>query len=408
MKIKRFTILIITLLFFIVCSTLYINFKVVNTIRFTTEINDNSINELHEYQFKLDGSIQQLSFSNTYDSIGIIKDNAQDNILFIQNQALRLKNSLGDLNSENFNRYNTEIQEILNKLLNLQIQLDNLYFNLNESSKEANDEINLNYNEVEQIVNDISFSYNNLSVRVKNEVNLMFNALIFILVFTLGVLSIILIRFTYFLIPALEKKIINSSKDIVQNKHSVYFEEEKNIEETINQQLSDHKFSNEMIKTLIGQIDIKVVLDKLFLFISETLEIDRIGIAYIDYKNETIIQIYGQNRVNDLKLKIGFELPFFRTSLYDLIESNKIVINQDLEEQFTHRPKSSSLYYLLQEGIKSNLIYPLFRENSVYGFMFLSSNQKNFFNELHIKRTKQIYEQIQEILYEDYRQKYSK
>lgn len=407
MKIKRFTLLIVTLLFLIVGITLYVNFGVINTVRFNAIVNDKSIEELHELQLKLDNSIQQLSFSNTSESIGIIKDNAMDNVLIMQSKTLDLKNTLNELNNKSLKRYNNVTQELLNKLLNLQIYLDNLYFNLTDNTIDTLDETMYNYNEVKRVVIDVKSIYDNLYLNVLDEINLVLNTLIFGLIATMLILVIILSRFTYYLIPNLERKLINSNEDNENNKHKIYFNEEKNIEETIIQHVKEREFYYGMTQTLLNQIDLKDSLENLFPYIEDKLEIDRIGIAYIDHRNEKIIQVYGKNRNGELKLKIGFELPFVRTSLYDLIESKKIVINHNLEEQFLHRPKSSSLYYLLQEGIRSNLIYPLINQNRVYGFLFLSSNQRDFFNEMHIKRAEQIHHQLQEILYKDYSKKIS-
>lgn len=407
MKIKRFTLLIVTLLFLIVGITLYVNFGVINTVRFNAIVNDKLIEELHEFQLKLDNSIQQLSFSNTSESIGIIKDNAMDNVLIMQSKTLDLKNTLNELNNKSLKRYNNETQELLSKLLNLQIYLDNLYFNLTDKTINTLDETIYNYNEVKRVVIDIKSIYDNLYINVSDEINLVLNTLIFGLIATMLVLFAILSRFTYFVIPNLERKLINSNEANENNKHKIYFNEEKNIEETIIQQIKEREFAYGMTQTLLNEINLKDGIEKLFPYIEDKLEIDRIGIAYIDYRSEKIIQVYGKNRNGELKLKISFELPFVRTSLYDLIESKKIVINHNLEEQFLQRPKSSSLYYLLQEGIRSNLIYPLINQNRVYGFLFLSSNQRNFFNEMHIKRAGQIHHQLQEILYKDYSEKIS-
>lgn len=406
MKIKRFTFLIITLLFLIVGITLYVNFGVIKSVRFNADMNEKSIEEIHEFQLKLENSIQKLSFSSTSESIGIIKDNAMDNVLIVQSRTLDLKNTLNELNEYGFNRYNIETKELLNKILNLQIYLDNLYFNLNDNSINQIDESVYNYNEVKRIVMDIKSIYENLYKRVLDEINFVFNTLLFGLIIILFALVLIVSRFTYYLIPSLEKKLINTN-DNPKIKHKTLFIEEKNIEDSIFKHIEELEFTYGMTQILLNQIELENGIEYLFPFIEDTLEVDRVGIAYIDYRNETIIQVYGKNRNGELKLKVGFELPFVRTSLYDLIDSKKIVINHNLDEQFIQRPKSSSLYYLLQEGIKSNLIYPMINQNKVYGFLFLSSNQKNFFNDIHIKRAEQIHHQLQEILYKDYCKKIS-
>lgn len=95
-------------------------------------------------------------------------------------------------------------------------------------------------------------------------------------------------------------------------------------------------------------------------------------------------------------------MPFVRTSLFDLIESKKPVINNDLENEFIKRPKSSSLYLLSLEGVKSNLILPLTMGNAVFGFLFLSSRQKNFFDLNHLHLAEKIVYEIKGLLNRTY------
>jgi len=83
-------------------------------------------------------------------------------------------------------------------------------------------------------------------------------------------------------------------------------------------------------------------------------------------------------------LEAGFLEHINKTTLSTLIKSKKTyrIIN-NLVDHYNNVNQSYSTKLLIKEGIKSNLTIPIYFNERVYGFLFLSSFKKNTFNEHH-------------------------
>jgi len=168
------------------------------------------------------------------------------------------------------------------------------------------------------------------------------------------------------------------------------FKEEEVIQFIINEVMEEQDFLQK-IKLVSSQGYLLTdVLDNLFEMIEDELSVDRVGVAFINYKDEEIIAEHGIANYDKILLGPGFSVTFKETSLYELIENPKTLITNDLEELYDHKSESSALNLIVREGIKSNIVFPLIIDNSVSGFLFFSSLKNNQFNE----KTKQIGENI--------------
>ena len=408
MKIKDLTITALIISFLIIITSIYVNFDLVVNVRFYVDKNNELVESLKENKLRLETPIQQLKdineYSSTTVSIAMIRDDIMDIIESMQKDSLELKNNLVTMNKVSLNRHNAAIQLISSKLLKLQINLDEVQFLLNQNMvlNEMLDTSQESRNEIDELILSIENDYDTLNRVILTDLSIVLNTMFILLLIVVFVLFFGLIRFVYFQIPYIVKGLAMLGDKQYDDKGlkipTPYFVEEKNIHNYIENVFEENRFIEDIKEVLLKVYVVEDAVDALFSLLKERMGIDRVGLAFIDYSREMIIAEYGVISDNNIKLGPGFEVPFVRTSLYDLIESKKPMINNNLENEFEKRPKSSSLYLLSQEGIKSNLILPLTMGNTAFGFLFLSSRQKDFFTINHLHLAEKIVYEIKGLL----------
>lgn len=412
MKIKNLTIVALILSFLIILTSIYVNFDLVVNVRFYVDKNNVLVEQINEDNLKLQIPVQKLKDINEYSrtsvSIAIIKDNAMDLIDSMQSVSLELKNNLATMNDISLKRHNAAVQTISSKLLQLQINLDQVQFVMNQNML-LNEMLNTsdeNLMLISELIDEIDQDYDDLNLVILNDLTIVLNTMFILLMVVVASLFFGLIRFVYFQIPYIVKG-LNMLGDKQYHNETLkiptpIFVEEKEIHNYIDTVFEENRFIEDIKEVLLKVYVVEDAVDALFNLLKERIGIDRVGLAFVDYNREMIVAEYGVIVDRVIKLGPGFEVPFVRTSLYDLIESIKPMINNDLEEEFRKRPKSSSLYLLAQEGIKSNLILPLTMGNAVFGFLFLSSREKDFFNLNHLHLAEKIVYEIKGLLNRTY------
>jgi len=172
-----------------------------------------------------------------------------------------------------------------------------------------------------------------------------------------------------------------------------FFLEEQEIYSTVEKLFAEQRMSIEF-KDLVSQTYLMDdILDTLFDRVNVLLDIDRIGIAFVDYRRGYIVAEYGVARYDNLKLGTGYEVKTETTSLKKHLHNHKGLYNNDITKTLRENPESVSLRLIASEGIKSNMTIPLVSNNVVFGFVFLSSKKKNNFTEEHLRfASKIIYE----------------
>lgn len=412
MKIKNLTITALIISFLIILTSIYVNFDLVVNVRFYVDKNNVLVEQINEDNLKLQIPVQKLKDINEYSrtsvSIAIIKDNAMDLIDSMQSVSLELKNNLATMNDISLKHHNTAVQTISSKLLQLQINLDQVQFVMNQNML-LNEMLNTsdeNLMLISELIDEIDQDYDDLNLVILNDLTIVLNTMFILLMIVVASLFFGLIRFVYFQIPYIVKG-LNMLGDKQYHNETLkiptpIFVEEKEIHNYIDTVFEENRFIEDIKEVLLKVYVVEDAVDALFNLLKERMGIDRVGLAFVDYNREMIVAEYGVIVDRVIKLGPGFEVPFVRTSLYDLIESRKPMINNDLEEEFRKRPKSSSLYLLAQEGIKSNLILPLTMGNAVFGFLFLSSREKDFFNLNHLHLAEKIVYEIKGLLNRTY------
>lgn len=158
-----------------------------------------------------------------------------------------------------------------------------------------------------------------------------------------------------------------------------FFEEEIKIYEVVEKLFEEQKISTEFKNLVSKSYVIDDMLDLLLREAKQLLNVDRVGIAFIDKKKKTIVAEYGVATYEKLALGVGYEVKLKKTSLNDIVKNKKGIINNDVKKTFEKNKKSNSLKLILKEGIKSNMIIPLILNDEVFGMVFFSSLEKNQF-----------------------------
>lgn len=212
-----------------------------------------------------------------------------------------------------------------------------------------------------------------------------FNSIIYIVVFALVIfLTSVLIR-----LLKIDIEYVTSALKALVNHNFSYselpqinaiFDEEKEIELLVENIFEEQIFLNE-IKNIASQGYIMdEILEEIFDSISSKIDVDRVGIAFIDYKLEKIIAEHGIANYDKLLLGPGFEVPFSETGLMDIAKNKRGLITDDILSELSKKPNSISLKLLAKEGIRSNIILPLIMDQTVFAFLFFSSRKAYAYN----------------------------
>lgn len=256
---------------------------------------------------------------------------------------------------------------------------------------------------------DLAFtidSFNNKLQKSNEETaNNLINVFNIILVFLFIVISLMV-----YLIDRIIRKnakyMMYSLKMLSENNYNISmlpqlkskFNEEKTIENDIKNIFEDRQFVSQTKDILNGEYILDEIIEKLLYLVKDSMNTNRIGVAYIDYKNNEIIAEYGAFDYGKVLLGPGFSVPIKSTSLKDIITTKKGTITNSIPEELKKRPHSASLLLLDKEGIKSNMIIALISNDQVFGFLFFSSLKENNYSKKDLKLGVKIAQEISGIL----------
>ena len=176
------------------------------------------------------------------------------------------------------------------------------------------------------------------------------------------------------------------------------FTEEKEIERDIKEIFEERQFINEIKEILSGEYILDEIIDKLLHLVKDSMNTNRIGVAYIDYKKGKIIAEHGAFDYGKVLLGPGFKVSIESTSVKNIIETKQGIITHSLPDELKKRPNSASLKLLNKEGIKSNMIIALILNDTVFGYLFFSSLEENNYSKEDLKLGIKIAQEISGIL----------
>ncbi len=131
-----------------------------------------------------------------------------------------------------------------------------------------------------------------------------------------------------------------------------------------------HKFSHELKYISDTSSCLEELMMGSFNLLNERVCFDRISVAFIDYIKGEIVTEYVKTAYNEVLLDTGYTVKIEQTSLGHILSDKRHRVNEDLE-LVTAIGENNALELIRRESIKSNLIVPLLRGRTVFGFVFL-------------------------------------
>ena len=141
----------------------------------------------------------------------------------------------------------------------------------------------------------------------------------------------------------------------------------------------------------LQQINIKVntfvefheVIEYVYHHFKRFVPYNRIGVSVITDNGQKVRAV---ELMTDGKVELGdnYVIDIAETSLGKLAKEHRVRIINDLEAYYEEHPTSQSTETILKEGIRSSLTVPLYVREDCIGFLFLSSVEKQVYNESHV------------------------
>lgn len=141
----------------------------------------------------------------------------------------------------------------------------------------------------------------------------------------------------------------------------------------------------------LQQINIKVntfvefheVIEYVYHHFKRFVPYNRIGVSVITDNGQKVRAV---ELMTDGKIELGdnYVIDIDETSLGKLAKERRVRIINDLEAYYEEHPTSQSTETILKEGIRSSLTVPLYVREDCIGFLFLSSVEKQVYNESHV------------------------
>ncbi len=157
--------------------------------------------------------------------------------------------------------------------------------------------------------------------------------------------------------------------------------EERTILRTVNQKIA-------------ARPSLRAIVDYLFEHTQGLIPCDRIGLAFVDDRQERVTSYYNRASYSPLSLDKDYSEALQATSLSEVLRLGQPRIIGNLELYFETRPKSRATRRLLSEGVRSSLTCPLSVEGRVVGFIFRSSRRTYAYRPRHIELQMAITERL--------------
>ncbi|MBN2793901.1 MAG: HD domain-containing protein [Clostridia bacterium] len=317
----------------------------------------------------------------------------------VEEQLMNLNEDLKKVNRLSLNLYRHSIDQMMASIEVMVEQSINIKSFLESVTIE-----NLSIAEINSLEKELSSSIEGLELlnrQLNDNILNVFTWMINIM-FILLIMMLLLLSFGIYKYIIYDQKFISESFTSMAEKHfdfkalpefKPFFSEEYMIRNQVKEIFREEKFAQEVKSLLLSTYHIDDLIQQLFQAISKENKIDRIGIAFVDYSRQKFVAEYGISSYTDIALGPGFEVDFHRTSLKAILDTKSSVITKDLNEAYRENPKSPSLRLITSEGIQSNLVVPVLMGEVVFGLIFFSSREKDYFNATHVRiAEKMIYE----------------
>ena len=136
------------------------------------------------------------------------------------------------------------------------------------------------------------------------------------------------------------------------------------------------------------------ILEQVYRDFQAVIPYNRIGLALIDYDDQTVISRWARSDLPQIKLRKGFTAPLAGSSLQRIVDTRQPRILNDLRAYLVEKPESYSSRLIVEEGIQSSLTCPLIANGIPIGFIFFSSVEVNTYANAHVEIFQRVAEQL--------------
>ncbi|MHC4270481.1 MAG: GAF domain-containing sensor histidine kinase [Planctomycetota bacterium] len=137
-------------------------------------------------------------------------------------------------------------------------------------------------------------------------------------------------------------------------------------------------------------LTLEEVLNYVYEHFKSIIPYDRIGFALLVDNGTSVKTHWSRSEAKDAYLTKGFSVNLEKTSLGDVIRSEKPRIINDMREYLKIKPQAETISLMVKEGMLSNLNCPLFALGKPIGFMSFSSFKVNAYSNVHVELFTQI------------------
>jgi response regulator RpfG family c-di-GMP phosphodiesterase len=407
MKLKTTAKIGLVIAVFFIIASLFINFDLVPNINSYTDQSRQLTSQLSSQSNALSSSIESLDIaSQTDEEFFTVFLKEQKLLLSNYNQKVvhtltELEITLVDINEISVGRHASLINSMLNDLNELNALTKQLEEELLIESGE-HDVLKMVVIGIQNKTSNINTSVNLLNTRIIRDMTMLLNVTVVILISIIGLLLLGVFHLVNHLLPNIIRSLnVISSPDILSDtipNINAYYNEAETIKKEIQVIYDEKKFIVELQNRLLDVYVVEDTMNVLFEFLKSRLSIDRVGLAYVDYQSQTFVAEYGVLKDQETVLGPGFVQPFNETSLSEILRHQQPVIDNDIEQTLKNRPRSAALNMLKKEQIKSNLTIPIIMNKVVFGFIFLSSYKKGFFNHDDVEVGKKVADEVKTLL----------
>jgi response regulator RpfG family c-di-GMP phosphodiesterase len=410
MSIKRISNYSFVIIMLFIVFALFVNFSLISKVRGFVESNRKDEAAISLSMTKISDPMTVLLLLNETDiQMQELQKNqlnlsSRDSIRIetsnlIQHMDL-LRTSLEEMNEYSLNRHSRYLDELIPMLDNLKQQTNQLRLLADSMSDNVND-LNQQFLLLENGFNLFQRSNNELIQLIGDDVSLVANVMFIVLILIIFMFGTAIRGFVNSQLPYIKNSVLalgNHKYDQDFRIAKPVFEEEKVIHRNIQDLFAENAFIENIRKELESVFSIEDAIESMFSLLRKKMNVDRMGIAFVDYTKNKFVAEYGILNEGEILLGPGFEVAFDSTTLSQILEDKKTRITDDISEHLRQRPNSPSLNLIIKEGVLSNMIIPILLNQTVYGFLFISSKQRNAFTNDDLRLIEKIMVDIKDLL----------
>lgn len=140
------------------------------------------------------------------------------------------------------------------------------------------------------------------------------------------------------------------------------------------------------------------VLTLIFKAVREMLPCDKLSVGFVRDAGRRIATVWAKSTYTNVLLEKGFSTELGKSTLMPAMENIGAHIIGDLEAFYREHPTSETTSLLVDEGIRSNLSYPILVDDRCVGFLFFGSRTREAFDDSSVCIIHALYKRVKQTL----------